>query len=312
MQSAKMFANSTDSIAGYAQFDVELPIVNENVYTVEGIVGIYNTTIQVLPTKITLEEGDEPVEPEIIDVASIAAFLATNDTAAPKEDKYRITCPVTVVYQYGKYLYITDGTTFVQVFGTLNNKYQNGDVLTGICGSVGYYNGTYQMTPDASTFGTATAGTAVAPEVVKVEDITADMVSQYIKIENVTIETENKFTDATGTVAAYKRFDVEIPAVSNDIYTVEGFVNIYKTTIQVFPTLVTKTDSGVEGVEANDNLVYAHNGYIKTTAINESVQVYNVTGKLVATDMSGRDIKVDNKGIYIVKVGNKATKVVVR
>ncbi len=70
--------------------------------------------------------------------------------------------------------------------------------------------------------------------------------------------------------------------------------------------------SGVESVKAVNNKVYAVNGYIKTTGNNETVSVYNVTGKLVATGKAGRDIKVAAKGIYIVKVGDKATKVVVR
>lgn len=73
-----------------------------------------------------------------------------------------------------------------------------------------------------------------------------------------------------------------------------------------------KAWSGVESVKAVNNKVYAVNGYIKTTGNNEAVSVYNVTGKLVATGKAGRDIKVAAKGIYIVKVGDKATKVVVR
>lgn len=70
--------------------------------------------------------------------------------------------------------------------------------------------------------------------------------------------------------------------------------------------------SGVNHVAVAKNNAYAVNGYIKTTGDNETVSVYNVTGKLVATGLAGQDIKMDAKGIYIVKVGNKATKVVVR
>lgn len=70
--------------------------------------------------------------------------------------------------------------------------------------------------------------------------------------------------------------------------------------------------TAIEGVQVADARAYAANGYIKTIGENETVYVYNVTGKLVATGVAGQDIKVANKGIYIVKVGNKATKVVVR
>lgn len=73
--------------------------------------------------------------------------------------------------------------------------------------------------------------------------------------------------------------------------------------------------SGLSALNGNNvvaNRVFAVNGFIKTTGNNETVNVYNVTGKLVATGVAGRDIHVAQKGIYIVKVGNKATKVVVR
>ena len=70
--------------------------------------------------------------------------------------------------------------------------------------------------------------------------------------------------------------------------------------------------TAIEAVQATGVRAFAANGYIKTTGENETVNVYNVTGKLVATGVAGSDIKVANKGIYIVKVGNKATKVVVR
>ena len=245
------------------------------------------------------------------EVANIAAFLATNTTGAAKTDIYRIACPVTVMYQFDRYLYITDGNTSMQVYGSLNNAYSNGDVLEGICGSVGYYSGTYQMTPLAATFGEATPGTPVNPTDVTVADIDSEMVSNYVRLTNVTVNEEKKFTDATGTIDGYKRFDVELPAVGTDVYTVEGFISIYKTTIQIFPTKITNT-TALNNVQAVANRPFAVNGYIKTNGNNEAVSVYSVTGKLVATGIAGRDIKVNEKGIYIVKVGNKATKVVVR
>lgn len=70
--------------------------------------------------------------------------------------------------------------------------------------------------------------------------------------------------------------------------------------------------TAIEGVQVAGARAYATNGYIKTNGNNETVSVYNVTGKLIATGVAGHDIKVANKGIYIVKVGNKATKVIVR
>ena len=92
---------------------------------------------------------------------------------------------------------------------------------------------------------------------------------------------------------------------------IEGFVSNYKGTLQIFPTKITNT-TDINATQATASRAYAANGYIKTNGNNETVSVYSVTGKLVATGVAGRDIKVSDKGIYIVKVGNKATKVVVR
>ena len=239
------------------------------------------------------------------------ATAAEGATEAAKTDVYRIACPVTVMYQYNQYLYITDGTKSLQVYGSLNNTYANGDVLEGVCGSVGYYNGTYQMTPVASSFGMATPGTPIQPTTLSIADINNNMISDYIRLTGVTIEQEKVFTDKTGSIDAYKRFDVEIPAVGSDKYTIEGFVSNYKGTLQIFPTKVTVT-SDINATQATVARAYATNGYIKTNGNNETVSVYSVTGKLVATGVAGRDIKISDKGIYIVKVGNKATKVVVR
>lgn len=304
---------STEGAAIYYTLDGSTPDAGKTRY--EQAITISETaTLKAIAIKdnevSSISEATYTIEsmPEVDD---IAAFLATNTTGAAKNDVYRIGCPVTVMYQYNNYMYITDGTTSMQVYGSLNNTYSNGDVLEGICGSVGYYNGTYQMTPLAATFGQATPGTPVQPATVMVEDITADMVSCYVRIKNVVVDAEKKFTDATGTIDGYKRFDVELPAVGSDTYTVEGFVSIYKETIQIFPTKITNT-TALNNTQATANRVYAANGYIKTTGNNETVSVYNVTGKLVATGMAGRDIKIAGKGIYIVKVGDKATKVVVR
>lgn len=304
---------STDGASIYYTLDGTTPDATKTLYN-SPITIEQTTTVKAVAVKgndvSSVNEATYTIL-SIPEVADIAAFLATNTTGAAKTDVYRIACPVTVIYQFDRYLYITDGNTYMQVYGSLDNTYRNGDVLTDICGSVGYYNGTYQMTPVSSTFGAATQGEEVQPIIYTVSDITEENVSQYVRINNVTVSEEKKFTDATGTIDAYKRFDVELPAVGSDTYTVEGFVSIYKTTIQIFPTKITNT-TAVSAQKLDVNRVFSANGYIKTTGNPETVHVYNVTGKLVATGVVGRDIKVANKGIYIVKVGNKATKVVVR
>lgn len=304
---------ATEGASIYYTLDGTTPDASKTLYE-EAITISETTTLKAIAIKGNDQSGVNEATYTIAttpEVEDITAFLATNTTEAAKTDIYRIACPVTVMYQYNQYLYITDGTKSLQVYGTLNNTYANGDVLEGVCGSVGYYNGTYQMTPVASSFGEATAGTPIQPASISVADINNNMISDYIRLTGVTIEQEKVFTDKTGSIDAYKRFDVEIPAVGSDKYTVEGFVSNYKGTLQIFPTKITNT-TDINATQATASRAYAANGYIKTNGNNETVSVYSVTGKLVATGVAGRDIKVSDKGIYIVKVGNKATKVVVR
>lgn len=172
----------------------------------------------------------------VTDVNSIAEFLAL-----PLESVGKINCPVTAIYQNGSYLYVTDGTTPLLVYGQLGKTYNNGDVIAaGITGkNFNYSQGQLQMSePDATTFGAGTAGTAVEPEVYQIEELSADMVSSYIKILGVTVAagaSEKEFTlsDNTGDITLYNQFGVTVGAGEN--LTFIGVVSVHNGTLQVLP-----------------------------------------------------------------------------
>lgn len=172
----------------------------------------------------------------VTDVNSIAEFLAL-----PLESVGKINCPVTAIYQNGSYLYVTDGTTPLLVYGQLGKTYNNGDVIAaGITGkNFNYSEGQLQMSsPDASTFGAGTAGTAVEPEVFQIEELSADMVSSYVKILGVTVAagaSEKEFTlsDNTGDITLYNQFGVTVGAGEN--LTFVGVVGVHSGKLQVLP-----------------------------------------------------------------------------
>ncbi len=184
---------------------------------------------------VKLNTGATPT-PEATEVNSIAEFLAL-----PLESVGKIKCPVTAVYQNGSYLYVTDGTTPLLVYGKLNSTYKNGDVIAaGITGTnFNYSEGQLQMSnPDATTFGAPTAGTAVEPEVYQIEELSADMVSSYIKILGVKVvagATDKEFTlsDNTGDIALYNQFGVSVGAGENLTFT--GVVGVHGGKLQVLP-----------------------------------------------------------------------------
>lgn len=173
----------------------------------------------------------------VTEVNSIANFLAL-----PLESVGKINCPVTAIYQNGNYLYVTDGTTPLLIYGQLGKTYNNGDVIAaGITGkNTNYSQGQLQMgEPDATTFGAGTAGTAVEPEVYQIEELSADMVSSYIKILGVKVAAaaESKgsttISDNTGEITLYNQFGVTVGAGEN--LTFIGFVSVHNGTLQVLP-----------------------------------------------------------------------------
>ncbi len=302
---------ATDGASIYYTTDGSTPDATKTLYNAPVTI-TSNTTLKAIAIKGEDTSNVQIATYNIVNsVANIATFIATNNTGAAMTELYRITGPVTVIYQYDRYMYLTDETATMLVYGDVKREYNNGDVLTNIIGSVGFYNDSYQMTPDADSFGEATPGTPVQPKTVAVNEVDVNMVNQYIRLKNVTVTAEATFSDANGNnIKAYKRFDVELPAVGASEYIVDGFVSIYKGEAQIYPSKITDI-TALEAVKA-ENSVHAVNGYIKTTGDAANVEVYNLTGKLIATGIVGNDIKIDVKGIYIVKVGNKATKVVVR
>ncbi len=169
------------------------------------------------------------------EVANIAAFITAADTKTPAI----ITGAVTVVAQIGDNLIVQDESGKLLVYGTLANTYKNGDQLTNIKGAYKIYGSVHEMV-DPLTIGEATAGTAVEPQEIAIEEVAIDNTLDYIKLTGISIEADassaKKFniTDETGTVLMYNQFNLtEIP--TGDNYTIIGLVGRYNATLQVWP-----------------------------------------------------------------------------
>lgn len=193
------------------------------------------------------EGGDTPT-PEKVEVSTLAALkaLAVNTPV-------KFTANATAVYQHQSSLYLTDGTDWLLVYGKLNTTYTNGTVLTGFEGTVGEYNGIKQLTPAADTFTAGTAGTAVEPTEMAIEEVASDLACEYVKFVGVTIAaTENARTftmsDESGSITLYQNWtDIEIP--TGEGLTVTGFIGMHSGVAQILCVTVT-TASGLEVVAA--------------------------------------------------------------
>ncbi len=216
----------------------------------------YNSTAAVGPTweiknlTISLDATDapvDPVEPTVETVDNISGFIAKASDAKPV---VAINNTVTAVYQNGSYLYVKDATGWLLVYGK-PAQYNNGDVIpAGITGTAALYNGAAQLSsPVAETFKEATSGAAVEPTTVLCEEISADMIHQYVLLKGVTIAAGSgrsyTMTDASEvSVTLYQQFNdatkydevVTIPTGEN--YNVYGFVGLFNGTAQVLATKI--------------------------------------------------------------------------
>ncbi|MBQ9077246.1 MAG: chitobiase/beta-hexosaminidase C-terminal domain-containing protein [Muribaculaceae bacterium] len=179
-------------------------------------------------------------------VANIAEFIAAADTQTP----VTISGAVTAVYMNGRNLYVRDDSGAILIYDkndvVTDAKYSNGDLISGITGVYALQNGLPELIP-AADLADATEGTAVEPAVVTIGAITSSMLSQYVKIEKVSIAAASSannytMTDAdSNSFAIYNTFynstyynTVTVP--EGDNITVVGFVGCYNSTLQITPT----------------------------------------------------------------------------
>lgn len=254
---------------------------------------------------------------------SIAEFLALGAENADRE--ITLNCDLTVTYQGGgndntRDLYVKDAAgKGLLIFG-VNSVYSNGNIIpAGLKGKLKDYNGLPELV-NPSNFGEVISGEEVAPEVFTAAAITANDLSKYIVLNDVSLTAlENKngtLTDASGDVVIRDNGYCEYPTDFSKEYDVTAVVAIYKETIQVYPVeIVEHTSSSVNDAVANEfKAVAVANGIEVNVAEAGLVSVYNAAGQLVANVNVAEGATTINVagGFYIVKAGNNVAKVLVK
>lgn len=187
-------------------------------------------------------------------VGNIADFISNANTSDTK-----INAPLTAIYQCGRNLYLTDGTDFILAYNNNNNAdvaalaAQNGDVISFITGTYKLQAGLPELIPSA--VGEKSAGTAVEPQELAIEELSNDILNTYVKITGVNIVAAadaNNYTatDETGSITIYNTFSnatyypnaITLPdgTTGNTVpegegFTVYGFVSCYNSTLQITP-----------------------------------------------------------------------------
>ena len=255
---------------------------------------------------------------EPVAVENIAAFKETS-----KETVVKFANSVDVIYQNGAYLFIQDATGASLIYGTVGQKYENGNTIpAGFMGTVAEYNDLAQLLPMAETFEPAVPGTVIEPIMIKVQDITEELMNKLVKISDVAIVRDGTtrnytITDVSGSVNAYSRFtDVSIPE-DDKKYDITAIVNKYGGKPQLFPIEVVESEGGVgfADVESASSIVAAGDKAINIDAAeNAQVLVVNAVGQVVvnkAITAGANTIDVP-AGFYVVRVNNAVTKVIIK
>lgn len=177
--------------------------------------------------------------------ANIAEWLTK--AAADKTNEYEITGEVTVSYNANtkadgtgyQYTYVQDATGSLLVYAVKNN-HTPGQTLTGLKGDYVDYKNLIEMTNSNVAILTPGTGTAPQPVVTAISAITASDMNKYVKVAKATFDpTAKTLTQGTDNIAVFYRFaGVDVPTEAGE-YDVEGFVCVYGTTLQLYPTKFT-------------------------------------------------------------------------
>ncbi|MDE6311934.1 MAG: chitobiase/beta-hexosaminidase C-terminal domain-containing protein [Muribaculaceae bacterium] len=199
---------------------------------------------------------------------------------------FEFTGTLTYVYQAGNYLYLTDGTYNVKLFGYDQPRYAAGDTFSSLKGVYSYRYGQ----PQISNF---TLSEAVAGgQVIKPMEIEeADLIAAYndnkwytlkgVEIKGVNGKNATMVTADGTEIALYNDFACEGFANGTNL-TVSGIVGLYNTNVQFLPTEITN-EAGEEVVAAPvfslANGAYTINSEVELTCETEGATiVYTING----------------------------------
>lgn len=247
-------------------------------YDLLAIVGSHgktNTVYQLLPVEFTKPGGGEVALPEVANIAGLYG-LAQNTNA-------KITGKLTAIYQNGNNLYVKDDAgTYGLVYGKLTNAFSNGDQITGAVASWKSYYDVKELIPVDSTFIKSGSVAAVEPIEVTAEDISQDMLHQYLVVKGATL-TDSTLTDETGVVLVlFNKFKVTMPTDLSKKYTVKLFPTIYKSALELYPVEITDESAGVKGDLNGDGKVNAGDVTVLVNMISGAI-----TPDLTKADLNG-------------------------
>lgn len=173
------------------------------------------------------------------------------------------------IYQNDRYTYCKDlNDEYVLFYGDMGNTFVNGDTIAGYYEVMAYDN--YPLFTPVGDWWLVAHGPAVKPMEMPIEDLSQDMIFQYLCFKNVEMSDSWVISDDTGDLPMFNKFDIEIgwqyaPTVYDEItiatvnalidrilsgnvhvgqsyytYYVEGFLSVYRDQLELYPIHITR------------------------------------------------------------------------
>ena len=232
--------------------------------------------------------------------------------------------------------YVQDATGAILIDdpnGKITTAYNLGDGITGINGTLSLYSGMLQLTPVADPGAASSTGNTVTPQVVTLSDL-VNHDAQLVTVNGITIN--DLATGGDGTFIASKNYPIagtttevirtaysDLDYIGKPLPTtpvnVTGvamtFTSGTTTTMELVPrSLAEIVTTGLISPNVQSLKVWTSQGKVMFNAASgEKVEIFNTVGQSLynAPALEGVNaISVANKGVSIVKVGNRVGKVI--
>jgi hypothetical protein len=247
------------------------------------------------------------------DIASIIGFVLGEDDASAKAPT-RIIPDSDTATEFTDHMYINDvtvepGETKTVEMGVINEKTYIAcqfDVYLPEGFEIATDDGDYIFDLDPSRKANNHSVSSAAQSSGAVRAVIVSMTNKAFK--------GNEGTLVSFPMIVPQDFSGETTArVSKIIFTDDSKHDNYLPEVEFKITSVNDIPTGINEIDGNNVEIYSTLGniYVKNVATTETVSIYNVNGSLIYSGTGDCKVSVA-KGIYVVMVGNKATKIAVK
>jgi len=261
------------------------------------------------------------------EILTISALRAASQTGF-----YKVTGEAILTYQStaGKVKYIQDATGGIVIYdgnSKITTAFTIGDGIKNIYCTLSMYNGMLELIPFSDPGVATSSANLVTPVIVTLANL-ANYPSQLVTVKNVTITGTGNFVASTayvindGTAGVLRTAYTDLPyftsAVPTSAQDITGVVlNNSLTEVDLVPRtasdLVASTITGLNQVIPDARIYVSNGNVILTATVNQSIEIYNSVGQKLNYRLAVEGINripVNAKGVILVKIGNRVSKVI--